>query len=241
MDQDYKRIFRPWASESWNEDVPLINETVLGVVEERQRVTPASEERLPFTKELRSDLPGGHRPNRLESSRAEKTQLSCEMTNLGRSGGQCQKIVMPTVKRPVVPTVVPISRNRYVDGFSNGYDSTGRLQNPSAMSERDKRVCPTSNNPDSQHISNNLYNRTYTQSLMSSGGANGCFAGGRQLIQANYTAYDVMLQQMIHDKLLRKAEQQKKQRPKKFQCPHCRVSFSNNGQLKGHIRIHTGK
>ncbi|KAH7985963.1 hypothetical protein HPB51_026732 [Rhipicephalus microplus] len=24
----------------------------------------------------------------------------------------------------------------------------------------------------------------------------------------------------------------KKQRPKRFQCPHCKVSFSNNGQLK---------
>lgn len=33
----------------------------------------------------------------------------------------------------------------------------------------------------------------------------------------------------------------KKQRPKRFQCPHCQVSFSNNGQLKGHIRIHTGR
>ena len=32
----------------------------------------------------------------------------------------------------------------------------------------------------------------------------------------------------------------KKPRPKRFQCPHCQVSFSNNGQLKGHIRIHTG-
>jgi hypothetical protein len=38
----------------------------------------------------------------------------------------------------------------------------------------------------------------------------------------------------------RQIHQQKKQRPKRFQCPHCRVSFSNNGQLKGHIRIHTG-
>lgn len=37
------------------------------------------------------------------------------------------------------------------------------------------------------------------------------------------------------------SQQQKKQRPKRFQCPHCQVSFSNNGQLKGHIRIHTGK
>lgn len=33
----------------------------------------------------------------------------------------------------------------------------------------------------------------------------------------------------------------KKQRPKKFKCPHCDVAFSNNGQLKGHIRIHTGE
>lgn len=33
----------------------------------------------------------------------------------------------------------------------------------------------------------------------------------------------------------------RKQRPKKFKCPHCDVAFSNNGQLKGHIRIHTGE
>lgn len=33
----------------------------------------------------------------------------------------------------------------------------------------------------------------------------------------------------------------KKLRPKRFQCPHCQVCFSNNGQLKGHVRIHTGK
>ncbi|KAI5704502.1 hypothetical protein M8J75_006062 [Diaphorina citri] len=33
----------------------------------------------------------------------------------------------------------------------------------------------------------------------------------------------------------------KNQRPKKFNCPHCNVAFSNNGQLKGHIRIHTGE
>uniref|UniRef100_A0AAG5CRG9 C2H2-type domain-containing protein n=1 Tax=Anopheles atroparvus TaxID=41427 RepID=A0AAG5CRG9_ANOAO len=33
----------------------------------------------------------------------------------------------------------------------------------------------------------------------------------------------------------------RKQRPKKFKCPHCDVAFSNNGQLKGHVRIHTGE
>lgn len=38
-----------------------------------------------------------------------------------------------------------------------------------------------------------------------------------------------------------KAANSRKQRPKKFKCTHCNVAFSNNGQLKGHIRIHTGK
>ena len=33
----------------------------------------------------------------------------------------------------------------------------------------------------------------------------------------------------------------KRKRPKRFQCPHCHVSFSNNGQLRGHIRTHTGE
>lgn len=35
--------------------------------------------------------------------------------------------------------------------------------------------------------------------------------------------------------------QSKKPRPKRFRCPHCDIAFSNNGQLKGHIRTHTGK
>ena len=35
--------------------------------------------------------------------------------------------------------------------------------------------------------------------------------------------------------------QTKKPRPKRFRCPHCDIAFSNNGQLKGHIRTHTGR
>lgn len=33
----------------------------------------------------------------------------------------------------------------------------------------------------------------------------------------------------------------RKQRPKNFQCPACKMAFSNNGQLKNHVRIHTGE
>lgn len=35
-------------------------------------------------------------------------------------------------------------------------------------------------------------------------------------------------------------KQMKKMRPKKFRCQHCNMAFSNNGQLTGHVRIHTG-
>lgn len=33
----------------------------------------------------------------------------------------------------------------------------------------------------------------------------------------------------------------RKYRPKNFQCPACKMAFSNNGQLKNHVRIHTGE
>lgn len=45
---------------------------------------------------------------------------------------------------------------------------------------------------------------------------------------------------LLQQELASRWKQAKKQRPKRFQCPHCKVSFSNNGQLKGHVRIHTG-
>ena len=32
----------------------------------------------------------------------------------------------------------------------------------------------------------------------------------------------------------------KKTRPKKYKCQECGAGFSNNGQLRGHLRIHTG-
>ena len=33
---------------------------------------------------------------------------------------------------------------------------------------------------------------------------------------------------------------ERKSRPKKYKCEECSACFSNNGQLRGHLRIHTG-
>lgn len=45
--------------------------------------------------------------------------------------------------------------------------------------------------------------------------------------------------QRIHEEDIA-AKRLKKLRPKKFQCQYCVAAFSNNGQLRGHVRIHTG-
>ena len=34
---------------------------------------------------------------------------------------------------------------------------------------------------------------------------------------------------------------ERKSRPKKYKCDLCEACFSNNGQLRGHVRIHTGQ
>ncbi|GFR19826.1 transcription factor Sp5 [Trichonephila clavata] len=47
--------------------------------------------------------------------------------------------------------------------------------------------------------------------------------------------------QFLEEPISKKLKAPKKQRAKRFQCPECRIGFSNNGQLKGHIRIHTGR
>ncbi|XP_018400045.1 PREDICTED: zinc finger protein 570-like [Cyphomyrmex costatus] len=46
--------------------------------------------------------------------------------------------------------------------------------------------------------------------------------------------------QMVHQQDV-VAKEMKKMRPKKHNCPHCSMAFSNGGQLTGHIRIHTGE
>lgn len=54
-------------------------------------------------------------------------------------------------------------------------------------------------------------------------------------------AMELEYARIVHQENQTKLLSARKQRPKKYRCPHCNVGFSNNGQLKGHIRIHTGE
>lgn len=54
-------------------------------------------------------------------------------------------------------------------------------------------------------------------------------------------AMELEYARIMHQENQNKLLNARKQRPKKYRCPHCDVGFSNNGQLKGHIRIHTGE
>lgn len=56
-----------------------------------------------------------------------------------------------------------------------------------------------------------------------------------------YSAIDQECARVIAEDIHLKSQSSRKQRPKKFKCSYCDVAFSNNGQLRGHIRIHTGE
>lgn len=103
----------------------------------------------------------------------------------------------------------------------------------------DKIVDPiiyASGNPQGLPIGTSAFYSTYPEFMISAGG--GPYVGMDPFaIGAMEQEYARVLAEEAQAKIL----SSRKQRPKKFKCPHCDVAFSNNGQLKGHIRIHTGE
>ncbi|XP_011505691.1 PREDICTED: zinc finger protein 286A-like [Ceratosolen solmsi marchali] len=67
----------------------------------------------------------------------------------------------------------------------------------------------------------------------------GGFSTDYAWLPANYQSVQDAVNRLSHQDAV--AKQIKKLRPKKFRCHYCNVAFSNNGQLKGHLRIHTGE
>ncbi|XP_045475003.1 putative zinc finger protein 730 [Harmonia axyridis] len=68
-----------------------------------------------------------------------------------------------------------------------------------------------------------------------------CYSPYMQGDFLNYGSYWQDYARVVEQENQERMLNAKKKRPKKYKCPHCDVGFSNNGQLKGHIRIHTGE
>ncbi|XP_078053674.1 uncharacterized protein LOC144479057 [Augochlora pura] len=79
-----------------------------------------------------------------------------------------------------------------------------------------------------------------SSTIATSGKSVFCGYPGLRLAERLYSSTMEHAVEMIHRQEA-EARQIKKLRPKKFRCEYCDVAFSNNGQLKGHIRIHTGE
>ena len=61
-----------------------------------------------------------------------------------------------------------------------------------------------------------------------------CDTYSKHLFEQEYVR---IIAQEAHSKIINT----KKQRPKKFECNYCSTKFCNRGQLKSHIRTHTGE
>lgn len=60
-------------------------------------------------------------------------------------------------------------------------------------------------------------------------------------LQPSYDIQGNLHAETVTQLLQRQTKEPKKLRSKRFRCERCNVAFSNNGQLKGHTRIHTGE
>ncbi|XP_017056893.1 transcription factor Sp5 [Drosophila ficusphila] len=220
--QTYSRLFRPWDSQRQ-------------AVKQEQEPEP---EAVAVAVAIKTELPSsgfGHDCERdfssaSSSSSSSRSSKSCCEEALNHSGyTRTSTPLLDAAPQPVFP--LPQHQHQHQPHLHQPQPHSGSASDPATSS-------PVALAPFLPSASDLYYAAAAaaaaTASTPSAQAGFGLDPFALGLMEQEYARV------MAEDAQL-KALNARKQRPKKFKCPHCDVAFSNNGQLKGHIRIHTGE
>ncbi|XP_011140278.1 early growth response protein 1-like [Harpegnathos saltator] len=218
MPQD---LFRPWlASDTINETSKMF--TVDKILYDGPKQDDESVRSLPksttLTNSVSAALTVSEDEGSTSSSALERTSfVNPDIATLGSSS-----FANPDVTRPplVSPNTTELSSNLGAEELSSAINS---------MVPEFLHTFPNLYPVVHLGVHNGVYCGAQTGSIYSSILASGLY---------NRSVEEAV--QMVHRQDVA-VKQMKKMRPKKFRCQHCNMAFSNNGQLIGHVRIHTGE